>query len=195
MSSIIGRVAARLRVNGRDGSVPLLSIASLSLSSGPSQIERYDRRRFVTINADLGGTPLGTATNAAIALPAVRGMPSSVSLIQGSDAEIAGELASGFGRHPLHLLCAGATVQGFPAADYDPFGDIAFDRRRVPRIAGRPQRTRRAGDDRPRHADGDRNQELDPASRMCRGGHEGGWPVESQDGDRCVPQARPTASS
>jgi multidrug efflux pump subunit AcrB len=90
-------VISGLRVNGRDGPVPLSSIASLSLSSGPSQIERYDRRRFVTVNADLGGTPLGTATKAAMALPAVRGMPSSVSLIQAGDAEIAGELASGFG--------------------------------------------------------------------------------------------------
>jgi multidrug efflux pump subunit AcrB len=99
-------VISGLRVNGRDGPVPLSSVANLALSSGPSQIDRYDRRRVVTVNADLGGTPLGTATKAAAALPAARGMPSSVSLIQAGDAEIAGELASGFGTaRVVGVLC------------------------------------------------------------------------------------------
>ena len=87
---------ANLRVNGRDGLVPLSSVASLSVESGPSQIDRYDRRRYVTVNADLGGMPLGAALAAATELPAVKGMPSGVKLIQTGDAEIAGELASGF---------------------------------------------------------------------------------------------------
>ena len=88
---------ANLRVPTRTGLVPLSSVATLSVESGPSQIDRYDRRRYVTINADLGGASLGDALAAAKALPAVRVMPSSVSLIQTGDAEIAGELASGFG--------------------------------------------------------------------------------------------------
>ena len=88
---------SNLRVTGRDGPVPLSSIASLSIESGPSQIDRYDRHRYVTVDADLGGTPLGAALNAALALPAARGLPSSVKLIQSGDAETAAELASGFG--------------------------------------------------------------------------------------------------
>jgi multidrug efflux pump subunit AcrB len=88
---------ANMRVNGRNGLVPLSSVASLSVESGPSQISRYDRHRFVTVNADLGGMPLGAALAAASALPAVKGLPSSVRLIQTGDAEIAAELASGFG--------------------------------------------------------------------------------------------------
>jgi multidrug efflux pump subunit AcrB len=88
---------ANLRVNGRYGLVPLSSVATLSVESGPSQIDRYDRRRYVTVSADLGGMPLGTALAAATALPAVQGMPSSVKLIQTGDAELSAELAAGFG--------------------------------------------------------------------------------------------------
>jgi multidrug efflux pump subunit AcrB len=88
---------ANMRVNGRDGLVSLSSVAALSVESGPSQISRYDRHRYVTVNADLGGMPLGAALAAATALPAVKAMPSSVRLIQTGDAEIAAELASGFG--------------------------------------------------------------------------------------------------
>jgi multidrug efflux pump subunit AcrB len=88
---------SNLRVNGRDGLVPLASVASLSVESGPSQIDRYDRLRYVIVNADLGGMPLGAALAAAMESPAVKAMPSSVKLMESGDAEIAGELASGFG--------------------------------------------------------------------------------------------------
>jgi multidrug efflux pump subunit AcrB len=99
-------VIAGMRVNGRDGAVPLASVASLSLSSGPSQIDRYDRRRQVTVQADLGGTPLGEALAATMALPAVLGMPSSVELIESGDAEMVDELAMGFGMALLiGVLC------------------------------------------------------------------------------------------
>jgi hydrophobe/amphiphile efflux-1 (HAE1) family protein len=97
---------SNMRVNGRDGLVPLSSVASLSVESGPSQISRYDRHRYVTVNADLGGMPLGTALAAASALPEVKGLPSSVRLIQTGDAEIAAELASGFGMAiVIGILC------------------------------------------------------------------------------------------
>lgn len=87
---------AELRVNSREGVIPLSSVASLSLSSGPAQIERYDRRRYITVQADLGGVPLGDAVAAVQALPSVRSMPSSVELIEAGDAELAAELGQGF---------------------------------------------------------------------------------------------------
>lgn len=87
---------ANMRVPARQGTVPLSSVASLSIESGPSQIDRYDRHRYVTIDADLGGTSLGAALSAAKALPAIQGLPSSVKLIQTGDAETASELASDF---------------------------------------------------------------------------------------------------
>src|SRR5690606_39377210 len=57
----------------------------------------YDRRRFVTVTADLGGMPLGDAVDAVASLPTVRSMPPSVALIEAGDAELAGELTTGFG--------------------------------------------------------------------------------------------------
>ncbi len=88
---------AGLRVPGRAGLVPLSSVADLSVGSGPSQIDRYDRRRYVTVSADLGGAPLGQALAQARALPSVQGLPAGVKLIQTGDAEIMAELAAGFG--------------------------------------------------------------------------------------------------
>lgn len=87
---------ANLRVPGRDGLVPLSTIAAVALESGPAQIERYDRRRYVMLTADLGGSPLGPALEAAMALPSVAALPSSVRLVEEGDAEMAGELAAGF---------------------------------------------------------------------------------------------------
>ncbi|WP_425895237.1 efflux RND transporter permease subunit [Ralstonia pseudosolanacearum] len=88
---------SNLRVHGRNGLVPLSNVASLSIESGPSQIDRFDRRRYVTVSADLGGMPLGQALAAAKALPAIQAMPSGVKLIETGDAEIMAELMGGFG--------------------------------------------------------------------------------------------------
>jgi multidrug efflux pump subunit AcrB len=85
-----------LRVAGREGLVPLSSVASLGVESGPSQIDRYDRQRYVTVNASLNGMPLGEALAGAAALPVAKSMPSSVAVIQTGDAEIAAELGAGF---------------------------------------------------------------------------------------------------
>lgn len=88
---------ANPRVNARDALVPLSSVADLSIESGPAQIDRYDRHRYVTVNADLGGVPLGTALKQAAALPALQNLSSGVQLKKTGDAEIQAELASGFG--------------------------------------------------------------------------------------------------
>ncbi len=85
-----------LRINARDGAVPLSAIASLGLENGPAQIDRYDRQRYVTVTADLNGMAIGDATAAAMALPAIRDLPPSVRLIETGDAELAAELSSGF---------------------------------------------------------------------------------------------------
>jgi multidrug efflux pump subunit AcrB len=66
------------------------------VESGSSQIDRYDRRRYVTISADLGGMPLGDALDAVTQLPAVRNMPPNVELLPAGDAELTGELTTAF---------------------------------------------------------------------------------------------------
>ncbi|MGO9931753.1 MAG: efflux RND transporter permease subunit [Steroidobacteraceae bacterium] len=74
--------------------------------SGPSQINRYDRLRNVTISADLGGQPLGQAFSASRALPAVLHLPSIVTLQGSQDAEFIQELFSGFGEAlAIAVLC------------------------------------------------------------------------------------------
>ncbi|MEM7708500.1 MAG: efflux RND transporter permease subunit [Pseudomonadota bacterium] len=85
-----------LRVPGRNGLVPLASVADISVSSGPTQINRYDRQRQVSITADLGGYPLGEALATAKALPSIAGRPNSVALLQSGDAENQQALFSGF---------------------------------------------------------------------------------------------------
>ncbi len=88
---------ANLRVPTRNGHTALGTVADISISTGPAQIDRYDRHRYVVINADLGGTPLGEAMDIAGKLPAIKNMPSSVEMIETGDAEMMMELFSGFG--------------------------------------------------------------------------------------------------
>jgi multidrug efflux pump subunit AcrB len=87
---------ANLREQGRDGLVPLSSIATLSVESGSLQLDRYDRLRNVTVSADLGGITLGATQAAADNMEAMRTLPSNVQVIQGGDAEIVSDLMSGF---------------------------------------------------------------------------------------------------
>jgi multidrug efflux pump subunit AcrB len=102
---------ADLRVNARDGLVPLSSVADLSIESGPAQIDRYDRYRYVTVNADLGGVPLGTALAQTTALPALQHLSSGVQLKKTGDAEIQSELASSFGiAIAVGILCVSSVL-------------------------------------------------------------------------------------
>lgn len=86
-----------LRVPGRQGLVPLASIAELSVESGPSQIDRYNRQRQITISLDLNGFPLGSAVEVRNALPAIKAMPASVKMIETGDAEVLAEMMGSFG--------------------------------------------------------------------------------------------------
>jgi hydrophobe/amphiphile efflux-1 (HAE1) family protein len=96
-----------LHVPGRNGQlIPLSSVASLSLKSGPSQIDRYDRERFITINAKLNGSALGDIVNTVYELPSIKGLPDNVHLTEAGDAELMNELGSGFSTAIITgLLC------------------------------------------------------------------------------------------
>lgn len=97
---------AQLRVPTRAGTTTLSTVADIHMSTGPSQINRYDRHRFVVVNADLGGLPLGPALEAAQKSSAIQTMPSSVRMIESGDTEIMEELFSGFGMAMLTgVLC------------------------------------------------------------------------------------------
>mgnify|MGYP006144874851 CR=1 FL=1 len=94
---------ANLRVAGRDGVVALESIADISLASDLSRIDRYDRKRFVGVTADLNGMAEDDAMAQVEMLPAIRAMPSTVSLLPEGDAEIGEDISAGF----LTALAAG----------------------------------------------------------------------------------------
>ncbi|WP_426959423.1 efflux RND transporter permease subunit [Muricoccus radiodurans] len=86
-----------LRVEGRAGlSVPLGNVAEIRYGAGPAQIERLDRVRKATVEAELNGLPLGEATRLAAELPIMRNLPAGVRERSTGDAEIMRELFSSF---------------------------------------------------------------------------------------------------
>jgi multidrug efflux pump subunit AcrB len=87
---------ANLRVPSKNGSVPLTSVASISYSSGPSQIDRYQRQRNINLTAELNGRPLGEVMAEIQSLPSVKNLPAGVSFLNTGDAEVFVELFVGF---------------------------------------------------------------------------------------------------
>ncbi|WLG93459.1 efflux RND transporter permease subunit [Pseudomonas sp. FP198] len=87
----------RLPVPGARGPVALENVATLEISSGPAQIERFDRMRNVNIEIETNGQPLGDIEQAVLALPGLQNLPPGLVRTSVGDAEAMGELASGFG--------------------------------------------------------------------------------------------------
>ncbi len=85
-----------LLVPGRGGPVPLMSVATIRLDSGPAQIDRYQRQRNVTLTAELNGRPLGEVMAEVEALPSVRKLPPGVTFLNTGDTEVFVELFVGF---------------------------------------------------------------------------------------------------
>ena len=82
---------------GNGNSVPLSTVADVELAQGPTSIDRYDRTRRVAVEADLvGDAALGAALDAVYALPVVKNLPEGVTIKQTGDAEVQGEVFSGF---------------------------------------------------------------------------------------------------
>jgi hydrophobe/amphiphile efflux-1 (HAE1) family protein len=86
-----------LDVPTQDGQlVPLSSVATIRLASGPAQIDRFDRARQVTLEANLEGISLGTGMDQVRALPAMNPLPADVSEEPAGDAEIMRDVFSRF---------------------------------------------------------------------------------------------------
>ena len=90
-------VLSRLNVPGARGPVMLGQVATLSLSSGPAVINRYDRQRNINFDIELSGQPLGDVTAAAQALPSLQQLPAGIKQVELGDAEMMGELFASFG--------------------------------------------------------------------------------------------------
>ena len=96
----------RLPVPGTRGPVMLSSVATLELSSGPAQIDRYDRLRNINFEIELNGQPLGDIERQALALPSLQSLPPGVMQTTVGDAEAMAELFESFGLAMLTgVLC------------------------------------------------------------------------------------------
>ncbi len=88
---------AQLRVPTASGdAVPLAAVAEITTGSGPSQIDRFGRKRNVTITVDLNGRPLGEVEEKINALEALRNLPPGVSLQPVGNSKIFLEMMLGF---------------------------------------------------------------------------------------------------
>ncbi|WP_157263546.1 efflux RND transporter permease subunit [Azohydromonas aeria] len=89
---------SQLSVPGRSGRpVQLANVATLSLESGPALISRYDRRRNINFEIELGGQPLGEVSAAVQRLPTLQRLPPGVTQTALGDVETMNELFSSFG--------------------------------------------------------------------------------------------------
>jgi multidrug efflux pump subunit AcrB len=81
----------------RGGGVPLLAISDITLGQGPINIQRFDRERQATVEADLvGNAVLSEASERIKDLPVMRGLPPGITITEAGDAELQQELFEGF---------------------------------------------------------------------------------------------------
>lgn len=97
---------ARLTVPGRSGPVLLGNVATLTMDSGPAQIDRLNRSRNVVLDVELGSRQLGEVYAEAIALPGLRNLPAGVRQTELGDAKEMQALFASFGlAMAIGLLC------------------------------------------------------------------------------------------
>jgi multidrug efflux pump subunit AcrB len=85
-----------LQVPTSTGTVPLSSVADIALGAGPNQIDRVDRSRSATVEAELVGLTTGQAEDLVSNLPSIKALPPGVTRQAAGDAEPMEELFSGF---------------------------------------------------------------------------------------------------
>lgn len=85
-----------MRVSGRNGSVDLGSIADIRIGGSPSQIDRIDRMRNVTLTVELNGRILGDVNAEAMALPALQRLPAAVTLVNQGELQLSSEMFTSF---------------------------------------------------------------------------------------------------
>jgi multidrug efflux pump subunit AcrB len=87
---------SQLQVKGTGGSVALGSIADLRIGGSPSEIDRIDRSRNITLSVELNGRVLGEVNNEAKALSALKNLPSGVHLVEQGELQRMSELFQSF---------------------------------------------------------------------------------------------------
>jgi multidrug efflux pump subunit AcrB len=96
----------RLTVPGKHGPVMIGNVATLSITGGPAEIDRYDRLRNINFEIELNQQPLGEVEKLALALPSLSKLPPGILQTTVGDAEAMGELFASFGLAMLTgILC------------------------------------------------------------------------------------------
>ncbi len=96
----------RLTVPGRNGPVLLANVATITMESGPAQIDRLNRSRNVTLDVELGSRSLGELNTEARALPSFRNLPPNVHIAELGDAQEMASLFASFGiAMAIGVLC------------------------------------------------------------------------------------------
>ncbi|NHZ78835.1 AcrB/AcrD/AcrF family protein [Massilia sp. CCM 8695] len=96
----------RLTVPGKNGPVMLDNVASITMESGPAQIDRLNRSRNVTLEVELSGRSLGEVNDEARKLPSMQNLPASVKIAELGDAQEMQALFASFGLAMLiGVLC------------------------------------------------------------------------------------------
>ncbi|ARQ12468.1 acriflavin resistance protein (plasmid) [Rhizobium etli] len=85
-----------MRVAGTHGNVDLGSIADVRIGGSPSEIDRIDRMRNVTVSVELNGRILGDVNREAQALSALRHLPPGVTLVEQGELQRSSELFQSF---------------------------------------------------------------------------------------------------
>ncbi|WP_454918731.1 efflux RND transporter permease subunit [Xanthobacter sediminis] len=93
--SDLSRISS-IQVPTASGTVPLSSIADITFGAGPNQIDRLDRSRVATIEAELVGVTTGEAEALIAELPSIKSLPPGVTHQPAGDMEHMEELFSGF---------------------------------------------------------------------------------------------------
>lgn len=91
----------RIQVPGKNGMVALETVAEISLGTGSAQIDRYNRNRSVTVQADLQGMTIGDVAKQIQASNTIKKLPPSVRQEADGDAKTNAELGSSFGKAML----------------------------------------------------------------------------------------------
>ena len=87
---------ALLPIRGSNATVPLGSVAKISFQSGANTINRVDRIRQNTVNADLSGLTLGQASTKIAALPIMQHLPAGVTELKQGDSQRLADLFGSF---------------------------------------------------------------------------------------------------
>lgn len=82
--------------NNQQQNIPIKSIANIDFSDGPSQIDRINRSRKMSIEGNLEGLTLGEALESVMALPEYNALPTSVTQLEYGDIEYMNDMFNRF---------------------------------------------------------------------------------------------------